>query len=111
MRRTHIRPPPDRQPTGPVSGGPALARLERHANALVFDPSHPAWTFGDIAGDQKIEFAGNAHRARDLKLGAGVRNVADDAIDGTAFQGTLSRRGPVILQISELLGFWLPVCV
>src|SRR6266849_6056727 len=95
-----------------------LARLERHADALVFDPDHPAWTFVDTAGDQEIEFGGNTHRARDLKRGAGVGNVADDAIDGAAaeldgagFQCPLSWRCPVILQTSDFLRLRLPVGV
>ena len=83
---------------------PVLGRLERHADALVFDPDHPAWTLGDITGDHEIEFGGNAHRARDLECCAGIRNVADDAIkgaaaelDGAGFQGTLPWRYPIIL--------------
>src|SRR5471030_2729082 len=93
-----------------------LGWIERHANALVSDPDHPAWTFGDIAGDHEIEFGGNTHRTRDLERGTGLRNVPDHAIngaaaelDGASLQCTLSWCCPVIRQTSEFLGFWLPV--
>jgi hypothetical protein len=97
----------------PRSGWP-----ERHANAFVFNPDHPARTFGDVAGDKEIEFGGNTHRTRDLKRGTRLRNVSDHAIncaaaelDGASLKYALSRRCPVILQTPEFLWFWLPVYV
>jgi len=86
-----------------LSADSILSWPERHANALLSDPDHPAWTFGNIGGNQQIEFGGNTDRTRDFERGTGLRNVPDHAIncaaaelDSASLKYTLSWRYPVI---------------
>ena len=101
-----------------VADGSRLGWPERYANALLSNPDHPAWTFGNIAGNQEIEFGGNTDRTRDFERGTALRNVPDHAIncaaaelDSASLKYTLSWRCPVIIQTLEFLWLWLLACI
>jgi hypothetical protein len=53
--------------------GPDWADLNAAPMRLSLTQTTPAWTFGDLAGDQEIELGGDTHRTRDLERGAGLR--------------------------------------
>ena len=68
--------------TGPASGEVVL--FERDADVKIFSPRNPGWQAQSVLRDNQHEAFGDTHLGRNLYLGSGKGQVADDAINRLA---------------------------